>query len=341
MWATKYRPKNYEEVVGQKNAIAILKKSLGNANTFIIQGPSGVGKTTLARIFATSINGEAIEINGADNNGVDNVRNLISSATYQPVFNDYRVFIIDECHMLTNAAWNALLKILEESPKTTLWMLCTTEPSKIPATIKSRSTLVPLTRVSRDSITTRLKDILENENKTVSDDIIQEIVVHAEGRVREAIVKLETYVTTGVLALPFSTLDIIKLMRAIYKQDAVYVISATADMTNDDLLALIRFLSDYLKLLLVRKQLPPSVKTEEILKQFTSISPTYLPELRDFQDALWQSVSTQENQWEASLNTLRFFYENVMDHYTDFRDTGRALEFIILYEVAQGYIGRK
>ena len=86
MWATKYRPKQYSEVVGQKDAVAILKSSVGKSTTFILHGPSGVGKTTLARIFADSINGEAIEINGADNNGVDNVRNLISSATYQPVF---------------------------------------------------------------------------------------------------------------------------------------------------------------------------------------------------------------------------------------------------------------
>jgi len=333
MWATKYRPKQYSEVVGQKDAVAILKSSVGKSTTFILHGPSGVGKTTLARIFADSINGEAIEINGADNNGVDNVRNLISSATYQPVFHDYRVFIIDECHMLTTQAWNALLKILEESPPTTLWMLCTTELSKILPTIKSRSTMVPLRKVSREDVEKVLIKIVDAENKNVDGDTLREIAVHSEGRVREAIVQLETYVETGVLTLPFSTLDIIRIMTAIYQKNTAYVVNATENMTNEDMMSFVRFIGDYLKLLLIRKQLPKSVTTEEILDQFTSISSQYLPELRTLQDALWQAVDTQEDQWEGSVNLLYKFYDRLMTHYNDFRDTGNSLAVPILYMI--------
>lgn len=335
MWANKYRPKNYDEVVGQDKAVSILKKSTGNATTFILHGPSGVGKTTLARIFADSINGEAIEVNGADNNGVDDVRALISSATYQPVFHDYRVFIIDECHMLTNSAWNALLKILEESPKTTLWMLCTTEPSKIPTTIKSRSTTVPLDIVSKDKLTALLKSILKKENKKVSDEIIYDIVVHSNGRVREAVVHLETYVTTGVLSLPMSTIDIIRLLTALYGKNALYVTSAIEKLTNDDVYSMIRFLSDYLKLLVLRKSLPQNVKTAEILDNFTSISSFYLDDLRVLQDAIWQAVDTNKEQWEASVHLVYSLYENMMKHYNDFRDTSLSVQVAILYELAK------
>lgn len=335
MWANQYRPKNYEEVVGQEKAVKILKNSVGNATTFILHGPSGVGKTTLARIFADSINGEAIEVNGADNNGVDDVRALISSATYQPVFHDYRVFIIDECHMLTNSAWNALLKILEESPKTTLWMLCTTEPSKIPPTIKSRSTDVCLEVVSKTKLIELLKGILKKEGKTASEEVISDIAVHSNGRVREAIVHLETFVTTGVLSLPMTTIDIIRLLTALYNKDALYVSSAITKLDNEDVYSMIRFLNDYLRLLVLRKKLPQSVKTSEILDTFTSISSFYLDELRVLQDAIWQAVDTNKEQWEGSVHLIYNLYESMMKHYNDFRDTGISVQFAILYELAK------
>lgn len=127
----------------------------------------GLGKTTTARIFANEINkgqGNPIEIDGASNNGVDNIRVVIDEAKFKPLDSDYKVYIIDECHMLSTGAWNAMLKLLEEPPKTTIFLLCTTDPQKIPKTILSRVQRYDFQRISFEGIVERLEYIIEQEN---------------------------------------------------------------------------------------------------------------------------------------------------------------------------------
>ena len=331
MWALDYRPTNFSEVVEQADAIKTLKSSIGKSTTYILHGDSGVGKTTIARIFANHVNGEAIEINGADTNGVDDVRNLISSASYIPAFNDYRVFIIDECHMLTTAAWNALLKVLEESPKTTLWMLCTTEYAKIPQTIKSRSTMVPLKRISKQAMKDHLSKIANEKSVEISNEVLNEIIIRSEGRLREAVVSLEHYAMTQELPYTFSTLDAIRFLTDIFSNNTLKVTESLNQIRNEDVHTIIRFINDYLKLLLLRNDLGRDVSTETILDSYTSISSSYIEDLRILQEEIWKSVPTGQEQVKASIEFMYQFYDKLMTHYNDFRDSRLSLSVATLY----------
>ena len=143
--AVKYRPKTFEDVVSQNAIIRILRKQIELKqfkNCYLFCGASGCGKTTVARIFANAINqgnGNPIEIDAASNNGVDNVRQLIKTASERSLDSEYKIIIIDECHALTTQAWQAFLKCIEEPPMYTIFIFCTTDPQKIPTTIINRT----------------------------------------------------------------------------------------------------------------------------------------------------------------------------------------------------------
>lgn len=202
--AIKYRPKKFENIVCQDNVKIVLQNQI-DLNEFkqayLFCGSAGTGKTTSARIFANEINkgeGRIIEIDGASNNGVDNIRNLIDNCKMKSLDGTYKVFIIDEVHMLSIGAFNALLKILEEPPKGTIFILCTTDPQKIPATILSRVQRFDFKRIPTQRIMNRLTYIIEKENQTrteqieYTDEALQYIAQLAEGGMRDAITKLDT-----------------------------------------------------------------------------------------------------------------------------------------------------
>ena len=142
--ATKYRPKTWEEVVGQNSIISILTKQIETnniKNTYIFSGASGCGKTTVARLFVDKINdgkGQPYELDAASNSGADNIREITKVAYGRAISSKYKAYIIDECHALSNQAWQAFLKCIEEPPKYTIFIFCTTEPNKIPDTIKNK-----------------------------------------------------------------------------------------------------------------------------------------------------------------------------------------------------------
>lgn len=167
--SVKYRPKEFEDVCEQGATITILKKQLELhqfKNAYLFVGPSGVGKTTLARIFANKINGgvgQPIEIDAASNNGVDNVKSIVSSAQERSLDSEYKIYIIDECHMITTAGWNAFLKCIEEPPQYTIFMFCTTDVQKVPETITNRVQRFNLTKISTPVIGRRLEHILSCE----------------------------------------------------------------------------------------------------------------------------------------------------------------------------------
>lgn len=197
--AVKYRPKTFDDVLGQDAVKIILKQQLDSGNihqAMLFCGPSGDGKTTCARIFANMLNqgkGLPIEMDAASHNGVDDVRDIGKMATSQALDALYKVFIIDECHMITPQGWASFLKLIEEPPARAMFIFCTTDPQKIPATILSRVQRFQFQKVSQLDIVQRLWYILEHENRTTVDvkDAVEYIAKLADGGVRLAIQYLE------------------------------------------------------------------------------------------------------------------------------------------------------
>lgn len=195
--AVKYRPKTFEDMTEQSAIKDILENQIKTKtfqHGYLFTGPAGTGKTTSARIFANMINegkGNPIEVDAASNSGVDNVRQIIEDAKRKPLDAEYKIFIIDECHSLSNGAWQALLKTLEETPKFTIFIFCTTDPQKIPNTILSRVQRYNFQKISKVGIVQRLKCILYCEERIVDNDAIKYIAKVSNGGMRDAITLLD------------------------------------------------------------------------------------------------------------------------------------------------------
>ena len=200
--ATKYRPKTLEEMVAQKSIIKILNRQIESEdihNVYLFCGASGCGKTSTARAFAAEINKVpcnkdmpgVIEIDAASNNGVDSIREIVKSAQERSVQSKYKVYIIDECHSLTSNSWQAFLKCIEEPPKHTIFIFCTTDPQKIPATILNRVMRFNFTRIPADMIFNRLMYICECEGFVNYKDTCDYISRICGGGMRDGISLLE------------------------------------------------------------------------------------------------------------------------------------------------------
>ena len=208
----KYRPNDFENIVDQSYTIDILKNAITMnkiSHAYIFAGPRGTGKTTTAKVFAKSINCEnfsengpcgtcnncenfssspdIIEIDAASNNGVDEIRELINSVKLAPTNSRYKVYIIDEVHMLTQSAFNALLLTLEEPPKHVVFILATTNIESVPVTILSRCQRFDFKKISDNKIINRLKFVCDNENIIIEDDALEEIAYLADGGMRDAL----------------------------------------------------------------------------------------------------------------------------------------------------------
>ena len=199
--SVKYRPRTLDEVISQDSIKKILQKQLERkeyTNVYLFAGASGCGKTTIARAFANALNhdcGSPIEIDAASNNGVDNVRDIISSARERSIDSEYKVYIIDECHALSNAAWQAMLKLIEEPPRYSIFMLATTDPQKIPPTILNRVMRLNLTRISSDKIKDRLLYICQKERYKNYEEACDYISKISNNQMRDAIATLEKCAT--------------------------------------------------------------------------------------------------------------------------------------------------
>ena len=218
----KWRPQKFEDMVGQTAVTKTLKNAIIHHKTshaYLFTGPRGTGKTSAAKIFAKAINclnpqdgepcndcllckgitegtiGEVIEIDAASNNGVEEIRDIRDKARYAPTQATYKVYIIDEVHMLSTGAFNALLKTLEEPPKNVIFILATTEPHKIPATIISRTQRFDFRRITNDEIIQRLRYILEQEEIAYEEEALSVIARCANGGMRDALSLLDQVIS--------------------------------------------------------------------------------------------------------------------------------------------------
>ena len=198
--AVKYRPQAFDDVTEQDNIKIILGQQLKNnaiKNAYLFCGGAGTGKTTCARIFANEINkglGNPIELDAASNNSVDDVRDIIQQAKTKSLDSEYKIFIIDECHALSNSAWQAMLKLIEEPPAKSIFIFATTDPQKIPKTILSRVQRYDFRMISQNGIVMRIADVLAHEQIPQLNDsksAVEYIAKIADGHMRDALTMLD------------------------------------------------------------------------------------------------------------------------------------------------------
>ena len=214
----KFRPQEFEDVKGQDHIVTTLKNQIKAdriGHAYLFCGTRGTGKTTIAKIFAKAVNCEhpvdgspcgecptckaiaagtsmnVIEIDAASNNGVENIRQIREEVTYRPTEGKYKVYIIDEVHMLSIGAFNALLKTLEEPPSYVIFILATTEAHKIPITILSRCQRYDFRRISIDTITDRLRELMDEEHVDVEEKALRYVAKAGDGSMRDALSLLD------------------------------------------------------------------------------------------------------------------------------------------------------
>jgi len=265
-----YRPQSFNDVVGQQHIIKTLQNALVQekfSHAYLFSGPRGTGKTTAAKILAKAVNCEkapiaepcnecatcrgitdgsisdVIEIDAASNNGVDEIRDIRDKVKYAPSAVRYKVYIIDEVHMLSIGAFNALLKTLEEPPTHVIFILATTEPHKIPLTIISRCQRFDFKRISPEDIVYRMKEVLGSEELEVSEDALYEIAKASEGGMRDALSLLDQSISystdkvsledvlsiTGAVSQSF----IVKIVQAIFNKNIVEALDSVESLIKN------------------------------------------------------------------------------------------------------------
>ena len=259
----KYRPMTFADVVGQEHVVRTLRHAIEServANAYLFIGPRGIGKTTLSRIFAKALNCQSpngsepcgkcvncreiaagrsldvVELDAASHNKVEDVKPLLEQCQFAPASSKYKIYIVDECHMLSNAAWNAMLKTLEEPPPHLRFIFATTEGDKVLATIISRCQRFDLRRIQTHDIVARLKDVCAKEKVKATDDALLAIARGAEGGMRDALSSLDQLISfkgskieeedvLGVFGL-VSRSALESLAGAILKGDVAAILSA-------------------------------------------------------------------------------------------------------------------
>jgi len=266
--ARKYRPHKFEELVGQTHTIKTLVNALDNNNLhhgFLFTGTRGVGKTTIARIFAKSVNCEKgvsskpcgecttcqeidqgqsvdlIELDAASHTGVDHMREILENAQYVPTKNLYKIYLIDEVHMLSKSSFNALLKTLEEPPGHIKFLLATTEPKKLPITILSRCLQFNLNKLSQNEILSQLKYIMESENLEFEESALSMIADFGDGSMRDALSLLDQSISYGNGAVKDK--DIKAMLRLVPHDDVIKLATLVIERKVEETILFIRDLA--------------------------------------------------------------------------------------------------
>lgn len=328
----KYRPLDFNQMIGQDALVMSLKNQIKNnevSHAYLFSGTRGTGKTSAAKIFARAVNCEhpidgnpcnkcksclsnlnntsvdVVEMDAASNNGVDDIRDLKDKVIYPPTFLKYKVYIIDEVHMLSKGAFNALLKILEEPPSHLIFILATTEKEKIPATILSRTQKFEFSRVSLENIIKRLKYISQMEGKTLDDEVYLLIAKTSDGAMRDALSVLDQLLSfdsdhisiekaMDVLGISSSE-SLFELTSAYLNKDAARAISVIDDIAiqGKDFLSLNNQLLKHMRDLMLVRTLknPENLVYSTYLKDFKEQAATcdldnildIIDELKDLQ----------------------------------------------------------
>jgi DNA polymerase III subunit gamma/tau len=293
--ARKYRPATFHDVIGQPHVVQTLSNAIANkriAHAFLFSGTRGVGKTTMARILAKALNCEqgptvtpcgtcptcaeiaqgtsvdVIEIDGASNTSVDDVRELRENVKFMPFRGAYRIYIIDEVHMLSNSAFNALLKTLEEPPPHVVFIFATTEIHKIPATILSRCQHYNFRRIPKSEIVRRLRHVADQDGISVDDRSLGSIARAAQGSMRDALSLLDQAIAYGGKTVRHSDLEVLlgaipqehvrAMVAAIMAQDSPAAVRTIAQLLDQghDLRAYCTELVEYVRHVLVAAVVP-------------------------------------------------------------------------------------
>ena len=259
-----YRPSTFDEVAGQEHIVRTLKNALATgklAHAYLFAGPRGTGKTTMAKLLAKALNcdegighqcnecknckaiiegthPDVLELDAASNNGVDEIRDLIDKVKYGTILGRYKVYIIDEVHMLSTGAFNALLKTLEEPPEHVIFILATTEPHKILPTILSRCQRYDFTKLSDKDIKNRLKDVLEKEGVTYNEEAIDIIISLADGGMRDALSILDQVLAYSQNKLEVQ--DILDIFALESKDEKLGLLNSIIQKDVSDVLARIK-----------------------------------------------------------------------------------------------------
>ena len=310
----KFRPQEFEDVKGQDHIVTTLKNQIKAdriGHAYLFCGTRGTGKTTIAKIFAKAVNCEhpvdgspcgecptckaiaagssmnVIEIDAASNNGVDNIREIREEVTYRPTQGKYKVYIIDEVHMLSAGAFNALLKTLEEPPSYVIFILATTESHKIPVTIQSRCQRYDFHRISIDTIAGRLRELMEKEQISVEEKALRYVAKAGDGSMRDALSLLDQCIafylgqelTFDKVLEVLGTVDtevFSKLLRKVLGQDVTSCIHILEDLlvNGKELGQFVNDFTWYLRNLLL-------VKTSEDAEEVLDVSSENLKALQE------------------------------------------------------------
>ena len=312
----KYRSKTFDEIVGQDQVINSIKYQVKNStvsHAYIFSGTRGTGKTSTAKILARAVNCEhpidgnpcnecetcksilrgtnldVVEMDAASNNGVDDIRDLREKAFYPPSTSKYKVYIIDEVHMLSKGAFNALLKILEEPPKHLIFILATTEIERVPQTILSRTQRYSFKRISVDTISKNISEIISKEGRSIDEAGIDLIAQMADGSMRDAVSLLDRVVAVNdkqisydriIEVLGVTTEDtLFELATSILNSDASSIIMSVANLADDgkDMIVLIDGIVSFFRNILIAKNLsdPRKIIRVKDMERYTAIAQAF------------------------------------------------------------------